>query len=430
MSEMERNLRDLLELAVGEPPRWVSLPAVRRRAARRRVAQAGLASLAGVLAASLGVSLATGAIRVGPSAASGARQHARPLRYDQAGPPRYYIGDDLASGSGQESFIVVRATATGRVTARIADPRPGALCGESLAAAGTSTFFMTCTIWRFAPSAKSHGHFPRRRGRITFLESFIYRFQVTSAGRVTGYSLVKGSVLKGVDADNLAAAPDGSLMAIQVTKPGPSGHIYTDSVPAGIYVINTMTGARAFWRSGPYRRGAIQFAGASDMSLTGDGGELVLLEARCPGSRYLSDCPVDKQHWQVRAYGPAALGGSLEGGRVILPQSSVRPLIYAYITPDGSALNAVLTACPRRGTCTVRVAKVSVPAGRVLQVLYQARSGPTYSGVGFFSTDPSGEYLLIDVGGKGYTHVNGWIDHGKLIPLVPANGSEVNYETW
>jgi len=30
----------------------------------------------------------------------------------------------------------------------------------------------------------------------------------------------------------------------------------------------------------------------------------------------------------------------------------------------------------------------------------------------------------------GSARVNGWIDHGRLVPLRPANGDAVGYETW
>jgi DNA-binding beta-propeller fold protein YncE len=48
MDEMNRRLRDLLDAAVGEPPRRISVEAVRRRVIRRRVAEyaAGAAAVA------------------------------------------------------------------------------------------------------------------------------------------------------------------------------------------------------------------------------------------------------------------------------------------------------------------------------------------------------------------------------------------------
>jgi DNA-binding beta-propeller fold protein YncE len=63
---MDRQLRDLLEAAAGEPPHQVSVEAVRRRAARRRVRQAvGIPAAVAVLAA-IGVTAATVAFRAVP----------------------------------------------------------------------------------------------------------------------------------------------------------------------------------------------------------------------------------------------------------------------------------------------------------------------------------------------------------------------------
>jgi len=44
-------------------------------------------------------------------------------------------------------------------------------------------------------------------------------------------------------------------------------------------------------------------------------------------------------------------------------------------------------------------------------------------------SDPSGRYLLLDVGPTSGT-VNGWIDDGRLVQLTPANGTNVFDEAW
>jgi hypothetical protein len=46
----------------------------------------------------------------------------------------------------------------------------------------------------------------------------------------------------------------------------------------------------------------------------------------------------------------------------------------------------------------------------------------------FFSSDPSGRYLLLDTGPTSGS-VNGWIDNGRLVRLRPA-GTNVAYEAW
>jgi hypothetical protein len=64
-------------------------------------------------------------------------------------------------------------------------------------------------------------------------------------------------------------------------------------------------------------------------------------------------------------------------------------------------------------------------------VLYQVRARTAFKGVlgRFFSTDPTGRYLILD-SQVGNGRANGWISHGRLNLLTPPNGSDVGYETW
>jgi hypothetical protein len=180
--------------------------------------------------------------------------------------------------------------------------------------------------------------------------------------------------------------------------------------------------------------GTLQYASATNMSFTRDGRELVALVARCHRGHYLAYCN-GHAGLQVRAYSPAVQGGSLEGGQLLLDQSAIKPhgnnLSDAVISPDGSVVTAVLTDCPPHGACTLTVARIPVTTGRGPRVLYQAQSGSRYQGIfeRFFSSDPSGRYLILDAG-KGNVRVNGWINHGRLVPLALANGNAPIYEAW
>jgi hypothetical protein len=407
---MNVDLRDLLDIAVGEPPHRVTAEAV-RRTARRRAAIRYAASIAAVLVAGLGAVLAAGAIGSGRAPATGGHQH--------AGPPPYYLSQFWVQN---DAVFAVRATASGAVTAVVRNPVPHTNCGGAIAAATNQTYFMTCDKW------SGHGRTAALR------ETMIYRFHLTRSGRISGYSLVRGGVLKGVLADKIAAAPDGSEIAAEVLRPDASGKLYTNTIPVGVLVISTRTGHRALWRAGPYAPGAVQFANAASLSFTGDGRRLIVLEARCHRGPLLTRCG-GHADMQVRAFSPAARGGSLERGRVLLRQSQLVPpstfISGALISPDGSAVTAALAHCPRRGACTLSVARISADTGRVLQVIYQVRTGDHYHGYfeRFFSSDPSGRYLILDAG-VGSARVNGWIDHGRLVPLRPANGDSVTYETW
>jgi hypothetical protein len=429
---MERQLRDLLIAEAGDPPHRVTVEAVRRRAIRRRAAQAGAASLAVILAVGLGVAVSAGILRFGTSAARGAGE--------QAGPPRYYV-TQYFDPKARNLVMAVRARVSGRVTAVVGDPMPGpgSSCGQGtagVAAADDQTFFMTCSVWRSAPAPARRPGLPRqfrRPGKITSIQSRIYRFQVTSAGRITGYSLVKGSTLNGW-ADNIAVTADGSEVAAEVIALPRSGRMATNQVPEGILVINTRTGSRALWHTGPFVPGAVQYVYATNLSFTGDGRDLVVLGPRCRQSRSLVDCN-GHSNMQVRAYSPADAGGSLQDGQVLLQDSALKPhgtsLSNAFISPDGSAVTAVLTDCPPHGACTLTVARIPVGTGQQPRVLYQVHSGTRFQGIfeRLFSSDPSGRYLILDAG-AGNARVNGWIDHERLVPLAPANGNIPEYEAW
>jgi hypothetical protein len=412
VSELEEgNLRDMLEQAVGEPPRWVSLDSIRRRAVQRRVTQASVAGLA-VIAVGLGATLSAYAARNGP-ATSGAKT--------PSGPPKYYVVKD---DSAKVVVIEVRARATGKVTSIVHDPLPKFSCGD-LTPAGTRTFFMACHLWTKASKSRPSMVKATR----------IYRFAVTNSGRATTPVLLKGGTLKGLFGEDLAASQDGSHIAIEVTPPNPNGNLYTNSVSTGIFVINTKTGKRAFWRTGPYVPGRVGYTGSSDISLTRDGSELVVFELLCHRTRYFENCePSDPR--QVRAFGPADHGGSLQGGQVLLRLSAFKKpktdLIHALITPDGTALTTVTIRCPRNAGCTTTVARISLTASQAPKVLYKVHTNFQGPYLENFASDPTGRFLIIDaktsMTSKG--PVNGWIDHGHVVPLAPSDGFDAIDEAW
>ncbi len=418
MNGMEGNLRDMFELAVGEPPRWVSLDSIRRRAVRRRVTQAGVAGLAVALAVGLGATLSAYAARGGSPVTGGTKA--------PSGPPKYYVEQNYGKKPGSGFTVVVRARTTGKVTSVVRDPLPRFGCGEDLAAAGTHTFFMTCGIWRKKPGSN----------KSTIRETRIYRFEVNNSGRATTPTLLKGATLKGFFGEHLTASPDGSQIAILVFRPNPDGNLYTNSVATGIFVINTKTGKKVIWRTGPYVPGKIGYTDASDISFTRNGSELVLLGSLCHHSRYLSNCePSDPR--EVRAFGPADRGGSLQGGQLLLRGSAFKKprtsISDALITPDGTALTTVTTTCPRGNFCTMTVERIGLTTGKAPQVLYKVTDSASPNGpyLEYFSSDPTGRFLIIQANTATTKQpVNGWIDHGRLVLLTPANAFGAGQEVW
>jgi hypothetical protein len=355
------------------------------------------------VAAGLGLVLVTGASLVSPAQATGT---------SRGGPPPFY-----AIASGWQSGPLVRATATGRVTARVPAPPGYRNCDNYIAAAARGTFFMICSA--------------RRAGQA----EGIFRFRLTSSGRATRPALIAGRALRGLlVASQIAASPDGSELALQVWRTG-HGPIYTNTIPAGILVVSTRTGRSALWRSVPERPAAAQFAAAQDLSFTARGNELVALELRCPRSGDLNECSGRNQQEELRAYAPARRGGSLERGRLLLRQSSFRPrgteLFDAFIRPGGREASVLLNHCPPRGTCRQWVAEVPVTGRGLSRILFRTSGGTAFKGVfaRLFGSDPTGRYLLLNARVRS-ARLNGWLDHGRLRPLTPANGSGDLNEVW
>jgi hypothetical protein len=250
--------------------------------------------------------------------------------------------------------------------------------------------------------------------------SRIYRFQLTGSGRVSGYSLIPGGVLGAHSLGGISASPDGSQLAV---GEGPATVGVPSSVPDDVLVINTRTGAHAVWRGGTEVRST------ADLTFTDNGRDLEFIGAQqCAQARSGTACE------QLRAVSPPAAGGQLDSSRVILPLSALAHSAADYINgvviePDGSTLIAAVIHSPSQShsSTSILVTEYST-TGKQLRVLYQMRTGDGFF-YRFVSSDPTGRYLLFNAGPASGT-VNGRIDHGQLIRLKPANGSNVFYETW
>jgi hypothetical protein len=304
---------------------------------------------------------------------------------------------------------VVRATATGAVTATIRCPWPGAqVAQQGIAASGNQTFFMICEKRA------------QRNNNPVVTGSRIYRFQLTGSGRVSDYSAIPVGALGSHSLDGIAASPDGSQLAV---SDGPATVGAASSAPENVLVINTRTGARAVWRSGTEVRSA------ADLTFTHNGRDLEFIGLKqCAQDRSGTACE------QLRAISPPAAGGQLDSSRVIMPMSALArsaadSIEDVVIEPGGSTLIAAVVHTPSQphSSTSILVTEYST-TGRQLRVLYQMRTGDGFF-YRFLSSDPTGRYLLFNAGPTSAT-VNGWINHGQLIRLKPANGSNVFYETW
>jgi hypothetical protein len=394
---MESQLRDLLDAAVGDPPRRVTVERVRRRVARRRKLECVTSAAVVVVLLALGIA----AFARDPSGHSAADAGL------PAGIPRYYVADQNGPAT------LVRSTATGAVTGTVPAPRLAA-AGCMVAGSGHQTFFLACATRHYAlgmPYAVQ-----------------IYRFQVTATGQVTGYSVIPGGVLHGPFLINsFAASADGSEVAVSLLGDGPSWY------GQKIVVINTATGARAVWHAPENVRGKVYLVidAADEMSFTGDGRELVFVaDPECIRSKDSPPCQ-PSTGTEVLALSPANRGGDVTSGRVLLRQSSImRPsggsIQEAVISPDGATLTLLIQRNATHGQpATESVVQYSAVTGKKVHILYgrhgRILSAPT------LSSDPSGRYFLLNLGA--YDGVNGWIDRGRLVRLPPATGI-LWYEAW
>jgi hypothetical protein len=431
MTGTQQRLRELMETAAGEPPRSVSFTDIRRQARRRRAAHRSVAAIAAAVAVT-GVALGVSAL-----AGSGA---AIPPRYGStgfqgpvtlppaAGVPEYYVArGSLQTPRGQyhgqlaqPGRTVVRATATGAVTATVRCPWAGSQVWD-VAATQDDDFFVACA----QVSGSQLDPVP--------VGTQIYRFQVTSTGEIAGYAAVPGGWLPHQLAVGLAAAANGSALATQVGSDG--------TVFAGVryLVINTRTGATATWTPGPVQQGGRY---PSDLSLSPDGKTMTFYTGNM--TAFLSGAQL-RQHsatWgDVAQVSPASRGGSLRSARVLLPAAALAglpPQIRPYLraNPDGRSVFVVAIGGP--GTTPYLVAEqVSVATGRVTRVVFRAEVGgyahSASGGSGGFggtaSADPSGRHLILQFGPEPHAG-NGWLRGGRLVPLTPVNDAGAGPETW
>jgi len=323
--------------------------------------------------------------------------------------PRYYVQASFPGTTGRQQPVVIRATATGAVTATVRCPWPNSVIApQGITAAGNRTFFMICQ-----KVAKQGKLFAVTGARI-------YRFQLTRSGRISGYSQVPGGVLGRHQPGSITATPDGSQIAVTV---GQATLGVVQSMPAAVYVIDTQTGARAIWHGGP------KVLSAADLTFTDNGTALEFVGLKkCAQGRGGTACE------ELRTVSPATAGGQLDSSHVLLQLSALATHSGDYvndvvINPGGATLaTAIVHSGRRTSSNSVSVVEYSAVDGRQLRVLYYLRTGNGFF-YRFLSADPTGRYLIFNAGRTSGT-LNGWIDHRRLISLRPANGSNIRYETW
>jgi len=397
---MEWQLRKLMETAAGDPARQITIEMV-RHVARRRMIAAVAAAVAVVLIGGAGAAVA---------ARTAARQQVSATGLP-SGVPRYYFEQGFTN-SGDHFMSVIRATATGAVTATVRCPGQGShLRIASIAPVGPHTFFMLCQNPPTAAVSKSR----------------IYGFRLTSSGRVSSYFPVRGGALGTLGAYSLVATPDGSRVAVLVS-PGSNGR----SSPAEILVIDTRTGGHSLWLGPRKVLGKVYF-GFDEASFTGNGKELAILgPARCIRGKNAPKCRSTAGE-EVRAYNIAGPGGQLGQGRIVLRQSAIMPISLDYINDaiislDGSTLTLTEVGGGGLNSGFVEVLAVSTKNSKNRRVIFKMNTGNGFS-YRWFSADTLRRHFII-AAGPGRETKNGWINRGRLVPLKPNQGDDISIEAW
>jgi hypothetical protein len=440
MSRTEERLADALGAAAravrDDTLRPLLVPARRRRHSSLVV------SLAAAAALLLVVGLAVAAARYLPS----------PGPTPATAMPPYYV--QAVNGNAP----VVRSTTTGAETATVRVPSSTGVYVVTSAANGT---FFTATI-----GSNSKG-------------VVIYRFRLSAAGQVIGLSPVPDGTLAGRQWSNgewnigaFAASPSGSRLAIALASNSAAGMSGSPDLSscrtAGecaspdfllaaddqIDVINTRTGKTSVWQGGTGRGYTFAVIG---LSWTGSGSELVYYGQWCPNGAssmpagMLSSCGaasesgpgIDGMKEEIWALDPASPGGRLTSGRLLFQTPASYPyLAQAVISPDGKTITAVALTGPAGGRSAgphLTVEQISVPTGKRLSVAYTRdldTSGGDYLAPVTLSPDGSGQHWLLNgtfctVTGGCAAGFNGWVDHGRLVPLLPGDADGgVNSEAW
>ena len=416
MTRTEERLADALAAAARAVPEESLRPLVvpeRRERGQRGSARPGRPGWLAPVAAALGIALVIG-LAVLASRLSG--RSAGPTVGLPPGVPRYYVETGIRGGRP-----VVRSSATGRVTSTVPVP-PGNVLGYNLSTADDNgTFFVVAP-----PPGGNQGE-------------RLYKFRLTQAGRVTGFSAVPVGVLAQANwaADALSVSPDGSWIAVAMSYTPRVGACGAGGQPTCvrpdyILAINLVTGARTVWRYTGDR--SPHLFTVDSLSWTSDNHQLVFLGQACRSARIHQTCLGLPRTAEVRALNPATRGG-LDTGRLLLRESTRFPyLVQALISPDGATITAVVLH--GRGSTVVpgnlTVMSFSAATGQPLSVLYQRRlggtAGPnTVPGVLALSQDATGQHFLLDIGlcsGNCTDGANGWIHDGRLVPLTPVNGRE------
>ena len=423
MTRTEDRLADALATAARAVPEGTLRPLTSPPARSRRVPWFT------PVAAALAIALVVGLVFAAGMLLTRSRPSGRPAG-GQRPVPRYYVVEGLQGGRP-----LVRATATGKVTGTVPVPKLANLGLDDLVASGRAGEYFVVAAAPGVPGER------------------LYRFRLSSTGQVTSFAALPGGPLgnHNWNADAIAASPDGSRVAVSLSwagpvcgsRPGEPACPHFRTRPSYIDIVQVATGTRSVWRGGTSNAFTV-----ASLSWTAHGRQLVYLGQSCAHFQPNSEvCAAGVRTAQVRALNPAARGGRLDSGPVLLDQSAALPyIVQAQISPDGTTITAVVLTGRKISSHGLSdllpphlsVIQVSRASGQPLRVLYQRylgritrmNRGPD---VVQLSQDSAGRHWMLSGGLCGGLRCqgafNGWLRDGRLVPLPPVTGREAD-EAW
>lgn len=314
-------------------------------------------------------------------------------------PPPYYVGID------PNDRVLVQSTATGRRTDVVTPPFGISANNRDDAAITVSadgrTFVAAYNDW-------------------DSLRTFLFRFTLTSSGRIAGFARIRTARLPGLTEPSLAISPDGTQIAL-AGVPDRDRSVVPSSGPPRLLVLGLRTGRVRTWAglAGTGTTDSIQ-----DPAWLTDG-SLRFLVATCRGYRDAPDnagCersgPAGRE-WALDV--PAGLA-RLGPGRALVRLPGTTPQAVSGRGRGGRDVTALELL--RSGG--IRIARYDVPTGRRLKILYQGK-GAGKSGNYFYdglSADGSGTYVLVNVDLGTFF---GWTSGGQFrqLPIHDLYGNHV-----
>ena len=406
MTRLEDELRATLRATAGKippgPPPPLRLPARRLTGSLPRSWRGRAVALAAVVLIGALVAGALALASVLTWRPAPASPPFRPQPGSVLGVPAYYVA--LTSPNGhppgvppEATTATIRATATGKVLATVAVPRPYGNFTAVAAAADDRTFVLA------AEEGKVAGPELRPVPAARFFVLHLDPASSTAAGQVRLQVLPASYIPAGTTMESLALSADGTSLAAVIGE---------DFAVDKLYVYHLTTGARHFWSATTCAR-----CGAAGVGLGLDDANPGTLSWAADGKTlaFLFLDGEDENQDGVRLLNTSSRGTNLVAdSKLSVARSRVPFAAEAVLTPDGRTVFTVQLLGRAREQERQQLESVSAATGKLTAVLNQVSWRANLEQIQW--TNASGSQLLIsgphDTGGGA-----GVLKGGRYTPI-------------